>query len=156
MLEMFGRLTRWALLGFLGLVAVLSFADRAPSGTRELLGRGRWVVARAEQRLGVDWVDRSDIPFAFDTMGHLALWAIAGFLATVAFERRVSPAFIALSLASLSAGIEIGQGVLSATRRPEVHDLVANVIGIGLGTAIALSVWTVVGLFGRLARSLRP
>lgn len=153
---MLGRLTRLVFLGFLGVIAVLSLADRAPSGTRALMRRGRSVLAEGEQRFGVDWIDRSDVPLAFDTMGHIALWAIAGFLATLAFRRRVGPLFIVVSLSVLSAGIEVGQGLLSTTRRPEFGDLVANVFGSALGTAVALLVWAAIGMFGRLTRSLAP
>ncbi len=152
---MISRLLRSALFfGFLAVIGILSLADRAPG-----LVKGSWSVtqhvgSRLEQMLGFDVIDRGDVPFAFDTIGHLALWAIAGALAYAAFGRSRSLLLIAAVLVAISAAVEVGQGMLSSTRSPQLMDLLANTVGVGAGLAVAVSTFAVIGLFGRLTRSL--
>ena len=141
------------------MVGVLSLADRAPRLVKATLRVGQSIGSRVEHRLGVDWLDRGDIPFAFDTIGHLVLWAIAAFLAYIAFgpgdrRGRTSTSFLVVALITLSAGVEVGQGLLSSSRHPEMLDLIANSVGVALGTLVAISVSAVIGLFGAVARSL--
>ncbi len=112
------------------------------------------VGSRLEGTLGFDVVDRADVPFAFDTIGHLGLWAIAGILAYIAFGQKRSLVLIAAVLVAISAAVEAGQGLLSSTRTPELMDLLANAVGVGVGLAVAVSTFAVIGLFGRLTRSL--
>ena len=75
-------------------------------------------------------------------------------LAYAAFGRRTSPSFLIVSLTTLSAGVELGQGFLSSTRRPEVADLIANGVGITAGVLLAATVWWLTSLFGRMSRNL--
>jgi len=157
---MVGRRFRSLLFfGFLLVVGVLSLADRAPGTVKGALRSVQSIGSRVERRVGVDWLDRGDIPFAFDTIGHLILWSVAAFLAYLAFgpgtrRGRTSTSFLVVSLVTLSAGVEVGQGLLSATRHPELLDLVANTVGIGFGVAIAAFASAVIGLIGSLGRSL--
>ncbi len=152
---MSGRLLRPLLFfGFVIVIGLLSLADRAPD-----LVKSEWSVVQrigsiGERLVGLDIIDRGDIPLAFDTVGHLALWGIAGVLAYIAFGRRTSPWFLMISLITLSAGVELGQGFLSATRRPQVTDLIANSIGVAVGVALAAVVWSTISVFGRLTRTL--
>lgn len=149
------RLVRPALFfAFLAVIAVLSLADRAPA-----LVVGSWRViqhvgSRIEQVAGFDVIDRGDVPLAMDTLGHLFLWAVAGFLAYAAFGRARSAAFIVMTLVGISGAVEVGQGLLTATRRPQLSDMLANGVGVGAGVAIAVSTFAVISLFGRLSRSL--
>ena len=152
---MSGRFVRPLLFfGFLIAIGLLSLADRAPD-----MVKGVWVIVRrigsfGERLFGLDVVDRGDIPLAFDTLGHLALWSIAGMLAYAAFGRRTSRSFLIVSLITLSAGVEVGQGFLSRTRKPSISDLVANTIGVTTGVLLAAFVFWTVSLFGRKSRSL--
>lgn len=140
--------------GFLCAIGLLSLADRAPDLVKSIWSVVQRVGSFGERLVGLDLVDRGDIPFAFDTLGHLALWGIAGMLGYAAFRRRTSALFLIVSLTTLSAGVEVGQGLLSATRRPEVKDLIANGIGITAGVALAASVWWLSSLLARIPRSL--
>jgi len=152
---MSGRFLRpLVFFGFLVAIGLLSFADRA-SG----LVKGVWATVRrfgsfGERLFGLDVVDRGDIPLAFDTLGHLALWSIAGMLAYSAFGRRTTRSFLIVSLVTLSAGVEVGQGFLSSTRQPQLSDLAANGVGVAVGVSIASMVWWMTGLFGGKTRSL--
>lgn len=152
---MSGRFLRPVLFfGFLVAIGLLSFADRASD-----MVKGVWDVIRrigsfGERLVGFDVVDRGDIPFAFDTLGHLTLWSIAGMLAYAAFGRRTSRSFLIVSLITLSAGVEIGQRFLSSTRRPQVSDLIANSVGVTTGVLVAAFVFWLASLFGGKSRSL--
>ena len=149
------RLFRPALFfGFLVVIALLSLADRAPG-----LVKGAWRVtqhigSRIERMAGFDLIDRGDVPFAFDTIGHLILWAFAGFLAYAAFGRSRSLVALAVALVTASAAVEVGQGLLTSTRRPQVTDLLANAVGVSAGLAVAVLTFALISLFGRLTRSL--
>ena len=139
---------------FLGAITMLSLADRAPRLVRVLWASIRRVGSAAERMIGFDVVDRSDIPLAMDTIGHVGLWGIAGVLSCLTFSRRTSLVFLILSLIVLSAGVEVGQGLLSSSRRPEVRDLVANTIGITAGVLAAAAMLAMIGVFGRISSNL--
>jgi hypothetical protein len=141
-------------VAFLIGIGVLSLADRAPSATKAALGVGQRAGSFGERAIGLDLIDRGDVPFAFDTVGHLVLWAGAGILAYAAFGGRASASFIVISLITVSGGVELGQGWLSSTRRPELTDLIANGIGVVIGVVGASILWGGISLFGRLTRSL--
>ena len=154
-IDMSGRLFRSLLfIACLLVVALLSFADRAPGLVERALDRVQRIGSRGEHLLGVDWFDRGDIPFGWDVVGHAVLWAVVAFLAHLVFRSRVPSVFVALALVTLSAGVEVGQGLLSATRSPEMLDLIANAMGVGIGTSLAMIVCGLVGLLGGMARSL--
>lgn len=139
---------------FLAAVGVVSLADRAPGMVASAWQAVRRVGSFAEQTAGLDLIDRGDIPFAMDTIGHLVLWSIAGGLAYLAFGRRTSVGFLIVSLITLSAGVEVGQGLLSSTRHPEIRDLVANSVGVTFGVLSVAALFAVIGVFGRISSSL--
>ena len=131
-------LLRWALFStFLIGVGLLSLADRAPGRVVDELRRVRAVGQRVEYRLGIDWVDRGDIPLAWDTAGHIVLWSVAAMLGFLALHGRVGVVVLALALLTLSAAVEVGQAFLSSSRSPELTDLMANGAGIALGIVMA-------------------
>lgn len=118
----------------------LSLSDRAPAFTE------RWVKRLGmifENRSGLDFIDRSDVPWDFDVVGHFFLWGLAGLLAWFALGRRVSGPFLIAGLIAISAGIEFVQPILSSTRKSQPDDLKANALGITLGVAVA---WLAVGV----------
>ena len=148
------RLRTFVFFAFLSVIAVLSLADRAPDAAERVVDFGQRAGSFGERVVGIDLIDRGDVPLAFDTVGHLALWAGAGVLGFSAFGRRTSVSFIVVSLITLSAGVEIGQGLLTSTRRPELMDLAANGVGVVIGVGAAVVVWRVITLFGKLGRNL--
>lgn len=126
--------------GFVAVVGVLSFADRAPRASRAILRRIQWLGQRVERRFGWDFVDRSDVPLAYDTAGHFAMWFLAAALGWWLLHHKTSPLVLGLGLVAVSAGIEVGQGFLSSTRTPDVQDLLANAIGVSVGLTLAVLV----------------
>ncbi len=152
---MSGRLLRsLVFFMFLAGVGVLSLADRAPGAAERAVDFGQRAGSFGERSVGLDLIDRGDVPFAFDTVGHFVLWAGAGVLGYVAFGRRTSATFITVSLITLSAGVEVGQGLLSSTRHPGLTDLIANAVGVSVGVGVAVFVWAMSRQFGRLTRTL--
>lgn len=128
-------------------VAVLSLSDRAP---RAAFWRSRMVVRSLESRAGFDLVSWSDVPFESDSVGHFAIWGVAGVLAWFALGRRVTAILLIAALISVSAGVEFAQPLLSHSREASYDDLVANALGISIGVA---SAW-LVSLVHRRARRL--
>jgi len=152
---MSGRVLRPLLFfGFLSAIGLLSFADRASDTVKGAWGVVQRVGSFGERLIGLDVVDRGDIPLAFDTLGHLMLWGIAGMLAYAAFGRRTSRSFLIISLITLSAGFEIGQRFLSSTRTPQLTDLAANTVGVIMGVSLAAFGFWILSLFERKSRSL--
>ena len=125
-----------ALLG----VGLVSLADRAPDATRGLLRLGLLVGQRIERVAGIDWFDRTDVPLAWDTAGHIGLWATLGFLGYLAARPEGRPFTIAFLLFVLSASVELGQAFFSSTRESEMLDLAANGLGITVGVIAAVLV----------------
>lgn len=75
----------------------------------------------------------------------LAWWAMGCFVTTAARRRAL------LSLLVLGAAMEWAQGALTADRMRDGLDMVANALGVGLGTALGL--W--INLPLRIERALR-
>ena len=120
----------------MAVIGLLSMSDRAPHAIEAALDLVREGGRAIESRFGVDWVDLSDVPFGYDTVGHFGLWAAAGWLGYAAIGRRLGGFYLALCLFTMSAGIEIGQALLSSTRSPSASDLAANGVGIALGVLV--------------------
>ena len=151
------RIALWGavFVGFFGVLGVLSLADRAPDRVETGLRAGRDIGRRGERTFGFDLVDRSDIPLAWDTAGHIVLWFVAAVLATTAFGRRVPTWVIAAVLFIGSAAVEIAQGWLSFSREPSLSDLAANGAGVVAGVTIVVFASRLAHRFGRVRPSLR-
>ena len=73
------RLTRPGIaFSLLLAVSFLSFPSSAVGAAQRSARRLRRRGDDLETLLGVDVVDRSDVPFAFDTLGHATLWFVVG------------------------------------------------------------------------------
>lgn len=115
------------------MTAVLLLADRAPGLT---IGRAPalWALgSRIQSRLGIDLIDRTDIPFELDTIGHLGLWFVAGALARALTPPSVRSRVLLMLMLIVSTLMEVGQGFLTAGRNVSVSDAVANTVGVVLG-----------------------
>lgn len=142
-----------AMAGFVFTALVLLWSDRAG----QLSSHGAWFVTRigrrAEAIFGIDVIDRSDIPVAFDQLGHMALW----FLGMVIFGwvgRRHVPLWLTATLvAGASLLSEAGQAFASTSRDTSITDAFANLAGVGLGVAALTTVLSVQVLFAAVSRS---
>lgn len=145
------RLATIAFVVLVGVVAVLSFADRAPDVVREILRSLVGLGRRVEDTLGVDLIDARDLPYSWDVVGHFVLWFGVAVVGWWAFRRRFSAIALGATMFAASYAVEIGQAVFTSTRRPDLADLVANALGIALGLTLAVAA----GWLGAALRRLR-
>jgi len=115
----------------------LSFADRAPWAVERFLDAVLIAASQLEERLGVDWLDRSDVPLSYDLLGHMALWSAAAFVGWFSLNGRLRPLPFALGLILVSGVVEIGQAFLTRSRSTSVEDFAANIVGVAIGLMIA-------------------
>lgn len=145
-------------------VVVLTFADRAPDYTIEHAPEVRAWGAGVEQGLGIDVVDRDDVPLSVDDLAHATMWvAVAGVVVLVADGRRwpgvlggslVRHRATLLLLLGLAVAFELGQGVLTSSRNLSLSDGLANVAGVSVGWAVSVTaVWLWRSIVGRVATS---
>ena len=121
-------------------VSFLSFPSSAVGRVQRSARRLRRRGDDLETFLGVDVVDRSDVPFAFDTLGHAGLW----FAVTVVVLWLVSTGrplqhphlvrlWTSIGLVIASAFVEVAQGVFTSGRNAQWTDLAANTVGVSAG-----------------------
>lgn len=117
---------------FLLFAAVLSLSSGVTPIWKATLGvTADWGRA-IESLVPIDLIDRQDIPFQADEIGHLLLWG-GGMLALGLRRRSLTPDVIAVSLFATSVGFELLQATLTSTRSMQVKDIAANGFGIVLG-----------------------
>lgn len=134
------RLATGVFIALAGVVAVLSFADRAPDLVRQGLRASVQLSTAIEDATGLSVFDARDLPYSWDLVGHFALWLSVAVVGWWTFRRRLSALTLALTLFIGSYAVEIGQAYLSTTRTPDPQDLVANALGIAVGMTAAVTV----------------
>ncbi len=136
---------------FVVALVVLLLSDRAPGLTEAGLRKSVVIGQKVEGRTGVDLLDRSDLPFSWEQVGHFGLWAVAALMAYNLFARRASLVQIACGVFALSATFELAQFFFTSTRQLEWGDLAVNGLGVLLGVASA----TIVDRIRRPAEAAR-
>lgn len=129
-----------ALLG-LGAVLfnlVLMLSDRAPSVSRRIGGD---VLARLSERLDTggragQLMDDPRLPSS-DAIVHIGVWGVAMLFVGLAVWTWRGLLIGAGLVFALSAAIEVAQQRVTRTRTFEIGDVVANGVGVALGTAVA-------------------
>ncbi len=139
-------------LGALAANAVILLSDRAPGLFRRLSARIDAGVSRAAGATGVDVaggrvrVPRSD----FDV--HVLIWGVAALLIGLAMWSWASLVLGSATLFGSSVVLELAQRSYSSSRTVQVHDVLANALGVIVGTcavaAFALS-WKAVSTLRR-------
>ncbi|HEY4559297.1 MAG TPA: VanZ family protein [Lysobacter sp.] len=74
-----------------------------------------------------------------DKLEHLAGYGLLSGWSVLLFERRDARLRAMLAAIAFGVAVEIAQGVLTATREPDVLDAVANSIGALLGQLLAFT-----------------
>ncbi|MEM9131809.1 MAG: hypothetical protein AAF962_09405 [Actinomycetota bacterium] len=144
------RLATLVFVALAGLVAVLSFADRAPGLVRRGLRASVRLSNAIEDATGLSVIDARDLPYSWDLVGHFALWLTVAVVGWWTYRRRLPATVLALVLFIGSYAVEIGQSYLSTTRTPDPQDLVANALGIAVGMTLAVTGgWIVARVRGR-------
>ncbi len=134
------RATRWIGAAAFAVVALgLSLSDRAPLLFKQFrhVAVGAW--RSGERVLAVDILNRSDIPWAADELGHMALWGMGMVVLGLLFRHRVPVDVLAAGLFVSSIGVEVLQRVATAGRAMEFTDIGANGIGILLGLVVVVA-----------------
>ncbi len=135
------------LFGTLAGTVALTFADRAPGIVKAIAAPFRRALPRIEQALGINWIDRNDVPFENDTLGHMALWMTITAITIVAARDRFPTRWLVAMLVVGALLTEYAQPLLSSSRSMTVSDFGANLAGICFGI--------VAGLIGRWIMSTR-
>lgn len=125
-----------AALGFVVAAVWLLWADRGTIlGDRIMtygLDLGRW----AERTTSLDVIDRQDVPARSDQIGHAILWMTGTVLIGSLRLLRRPLSIVGLELATLSLISEFAQPLVSVRRGFEPGDALANLVGVGIGTAV--------------------
>lgn len=78
------------------------------------------------------------VPFAgFDKIEHFLGYAVLSAYATMLFARLRAQALAAAGLFALGIGLEVAQGMLTASRQADVADALVNAFGVLAGLAVA-------------------
>lgn len=133
-------------VGAVAFNAVLMLSDRAPRVSRRIGGD---VISRLSERLDTGGragrlVDDPRLPSS-DAIVHIGVWGVAMLLLGLAVWSWRGLMLGAGAVFLLSAIIEVGQQRFTRTRTFELGDIVANGIGVALGTAVAAAcygLWT--------------
>ena len=118
-----------------------SLSDSAPSRLDEAAGDGRDVASALEDRVGIDVVDRSDIPYSVMELYHLVGWFSGTVLIGLAAGRRFGVGEIAAAMFGASVLIEILQSTTTSIRAFELEDIGVNATGILVGLTFVLMVF---------------
>jgi len=143
------------LFGLLGLGVVLfnvalMLSDRAPGFLRRVFGDA---VDRLFERIDAGARIPADQLPGNDAIVHIAVWATAMALVGLTVWTWRGLVISAVGVLAISVFVEVGQGVYSSSRAVERSDVLANTLGVALGTvaaAMAYLLWSIGSvLFGR-------
>lgn len=148
-------------LGALAFNAALMLSDRSPGASRRI---GRSIIARLSERLdtggrGAQLAGDPRLPTS-DSLVHIGVWGTAMLLVGLAIWSWRGLVIGAVAVFVGSAVIEIGQSRYTDTRTSQMGDIVANGVGVALGTVVAggcYLLWSAVtGLVRRDRRAPAP
>jgi hypothetical protein len=134
--------------------AALMLSDRAPGASRRFGGE---FVARLSERIDAggrpaQLANNPRLPSS-DALVHIGVWGVATLLVGLALWSWRGLVIGAAVLLVLSAAIEVAQGRYTDTRTSQVGDMVANGVGVAVGTAAAAGCYLLWSLGAQLARS---
>ena len=147
-------------VGFLGFASMLAAAalllsDRAPGVLTTLFGdhaRQLWERIDATERIALP--STSEIP-PTDFVAHVAIWVVVTTLIGLAVWTWRGLAVGVVALSGVSLLLERAQGRYASTRTVQVDDAVANLVGVGIGTAavgVCYVAWTAGASLARAVR----
>jgi hypothetical protein len=137
-------------------VIVLLLADRAPSESKSVLRFVWGLGARIQDRSGLELLHRpSSFPLSYDQVGHVTIWSVAAVLAMLLLAHRMRFRWIGLSVFGLSLLSEVGQRFLTSSRKMELADVSANLVGILFGMALGALILGTLSLGHRLLAGRR-
>lgn len=138
-------------IGFVGMAVALSLSDRVGLRAGAVSAAFLALLHELERVAAVDVLDRSDVPFSADALGHATLWGVGMLLIGWFFRRHVPVVALAVSVFALSLAAELGQHFFSLSRSARIDDAVANFVGVAVA---AVAVGAVGWLVDRQQRSM--
>lgn len=144
-----------AVLAFFGVAVVLLLSDRAPLVFPMLTSAIRSVGRRVEAITGIDVIDRDEIPFDTDLLGHAALWFCGMIVVGFALRKKIPTIVTAMVMIAIGIGFEFGQFYWTQSRQISVDDAIANSVGIVAATFVVIVVGGVIDFVAFLRRRLR-
>lgn len=142
-------------LGFVAAALALSLSDRVGLGVGAVSRRGHALLYELERAVAVDVLDRSDVPFETDALGHAVLWGLVMVMVGRAFGRRAPLALASAGVFGLSLAVEVGQDLWSVNRTAQLDDAIANLAGIAVAATMLMVSRRGIGLLGPLAQDPR-
>jgi hypothetical protein len=136
---------------FVGAASVLSMSGRMPALWHSFARWGLRLGSAIEARLSIDFVDRNDLGFGVDEVGHLILWASGMVVIGLIARHRFRADVIAVCLFGASLALELAQGAFASGRSMAVGDVIANATGIMVGLSVVVVVGLAIKLGGRVA-----
>lgn len=148
-----------ALLGVASVAfnAALMLSDRAPRVSRRIGGD---IIARLSERLDTGGrpgrlMNDPRLPSS-DAIVHIGVWGVAMVFVGLAIWNWRGLVIGAVTVFAVSAMVEIGQHRLTATRTFEIGDIIANGIGVLLGTVVAAGCYLLWSGAARLFATRHP
>lgn len=141
-----------AVVGFFGVAVVLLLSDRAPSVFPILSSAVRTVGRRLEAITGIDVIDREQIPFDTDLLGHASLWFCGMVVVGFALRKKIPTLAVMLVMIAIGIGFEFAQLYWTQSRHLSVDDAIANAVGIVAGTFVVVVVGGIIDVIGFLVR----
>ncbi len=126
-----------AALVFFAVIGAVSLGDRAPGATQALWRRVRSIGHEVEVRFNADLIDRSDVPFSYDAIGHFGLYFVAAILTYITLRGRLGVITIIVLVIGFSGAMEVAQPLLSSSRNMQASDFIANTFGVLVGVGVA-------------------
>lgn len=117
---------------------VLSMSGRMPGFWATIVARGLRLGTAIESRLSIDFLDRGDLGFHADEVGHLILWGTGMVVIGLVTRKRFRADVVAVSLFAASLALEISQGLFAPARSMAVGDVIANATGIMAGLSVVV------------------
>lgn len=144
-----------AVVGFFGVAVVLLLSDRAPALFPAISSAIRTVGRRVEAITGIDVIDREQIPFDTDLLGHATLWFCGMVVIGFALRKKIPTVVVMLVLIAIGIGFEFAQLYWTQSRHISIDDAIANGVGVVAGTFVVVIVGGVLDLFGFVHRRFR-
>lgn len=132
----------------------LLLSDRAPGLVETAFGdRARRLWERIDASERAQFVTEGELPQT-DFVVHVLIWTVVAALVGLAVWSWRGLAVSAVLVATASGLLELAQGRYATTRVVEARDMIANLLGVGLGIALAALCYLVWSMFAALGRSL--
>jgi VanZ family protein len=82
-----------------------------------------------------------EVPSGGDMLEHFSAYALLAAAAVQLFSARIAVVRAGVGLVAMGIALEIAQGLFTTTRQMDVHDALANTLGVVAGLSTLLAPW---------------